>query len=115
MIDLKKVREDIEAYKKICKHKNKKIDVEAILAKDDERKSLQLKIDAMKHEQKELGAKKDYEGAKNLKAEIQKLEETYEKVLAELDKDLLTMPNTALHPDVPIGKDESENVVTKTF
>lgn len=25
------------------------------------------------------------------------------------------MPNTALHPDVPIGKDESENVVVKTF
>lgn len=115
MIDLKKVREDIEGYKKICQYKNKKIDVEAILAKDDERKTLQLKIDELKHEQKELGAKKDYEGAKNLKAEIQKLEETYEKVLAELDKDLLTMPNTALHPDVPIGKDESENVVTKTF
>lgn len=25
------------------------------------------------------------------------------------------MPNTALHPSVPIGKDESENVVVKTF
>ena len=36
-------------------------------------------------------------------------------MVAELDKDLLTMPNTALHPDVPIGKDESENVVSKVF
>ena len=25
------------------------------------------------------------------------------------------MPNTALHPGVPIGKDETENVVVKTF
>ncbi|MEI7919576.1 MAG: hypothetical protein WCH65_05245 [bacterium] len=28
MIDLKKVRDDIEAYKLICQHKNKTIDVE---------------------------------------------------------------------------------------
>ena len=25
------------------------------------------------------------------------------------------MPNTALHPGVPIGKDETENVVVKNF
>ena len=61
MIDLKKVRENIDGYKKICQYKNKHIDVDAILAKDDERKSLQLKIDELKHQQKELGAKKDYE------------------------------------------------------
>ncbi|PJA47859.1 MAG: serine--tRNA ligase [candidate division SR1 bacterium CG_4_9_14_3_um_filter_40_9] len=115
MIDLKKVREDIAGYKKICKHKGKNIDVDGILAKDDERKQLQLQIDGLKHQQKELGTKKDYEGAKNLKAEIQGLEKRYETVVVELDKDLLTMPNTALHPDVPIGKDETENVVTKTF
>jgi len=25
------------------------------------------------------------------------------------------MPNTSLHPDVPEGKDDSENVVVKTY
>jgi seryl-tRNA synthetase len=25
------------------------------------------------------------------------------------------MPNTALHPEVPIGKDETENVVIKEY
>lgn len=115
MIDLKKVREDIEGYKKICTYKNKNIDVTAILARDDERKALQLKIDELKHQQKELWTKKDYEWAKNLKSEIQKIEKDYEMVVAELDKDLLTLPNTRLHKDVPIGKDETENVVVKTF
>lgn len=67
MIDLKKVRDDVEGYKKICQYKNKKIDVEAVLAKDDQRKQLQLKVDTMKFQQKELGAKKDYDGAKALK------------------------------------------------
>ena len=115
MIDLKKVRDDIERYTLICQYKNKKIDVEWILAKDDQRKQLQLQVDTMKFQQKELWAKKDFDGAKALKWEIQWLEQQYEKIVIELNKDLLTMPNTALHPDVPIGKDESENVVVKTF
>ena len=115
MIDLKKVREDIPAYQKICQQKGKKIDVAAILAKDDQRKDLQQRIDASKHQQKELGEKKDYEGAKALKVLIQGLEKEYEAVVAELDKELLKMPNTALDPKAPIGKDETENVVVKTF
>jgi len=115
MIDLKKVRDDIEGYKKICQQKGKKIDVEAILVKDDQRKEFQQKIDAMKFQQKELAAKKDYDGAKALKGEIQWLEEQYETIVKDLNIELLKMPNTALHQDVPIGKDETENVVVKTF
>ena len=115
MIDLKKVRDDIPGYKLICKNKGKNIDVDIILAKDDQRKEFQQKIDAMKFQQRELGNKKDYEGAKALKGEIQELEDQYEKILADLNADLLTLPNTALHKDVPIGKDETENVVVKTF
>ena len=69
----------------------------------------------MKYQQKELAAKKEYDWAKALKWEIQWLESQYEAIIAELDKDLLTMPNTALHPGVPIGTNETENVVIKTF
>ncbi len=115
MIDLKKVRDNVEWYKLICQHKGKKIDVDDILAKDDKRKELQLKVDTMKHQQRELGTKKDFEWAKVLKGKIQVLVDQYQILVAELDKELLTMPNTALHPGVPIGKDETENVVVKTY
>ena len=115
MIDLKKVRDDVAAYKIICQHKGKNIDVDWILAKDDKRKELQQKVDGLKFQQKELAAKKDYEWAKALKLDIQKIEDDYAAILADLEKDLLTMPNTAIHPDVPVGKDESENVVLKEY
>ena len=115
MIDLKKVRDDIEGYKLICQKKGKQIDVEGILMKDDQRKEFQQKIDTLKHQQKELAAKKDYDGAKALKTEIQALEEQYEAVVKALNIELLQMPNTALHPDVPVGKDDSENVVMQTY
>lgn len=115
MIDLKKVRDDIQGYKKICEYKGKNIDVDWILEKDDQRKEFQQKIDAMKFQQKQLAEQKDYDGAKALKWEIQLLEQQYDVIVAQLNKDLLTMPNTSISPEVPIGKDESENVVVKNF
>lgn len=115
MIDLKKVREDITGYKLICQRKGKHFDIDAILALDDKRKALQLEIDQTKAQQKQLAAQKDYEGAKNLKIQIQELESKHTQVDTELKSWLLKMPNTALHPEVPEGKDDSENVVVQNF
>lgn len=115
MIDLKKVREDIAGYKLICQKKGKHFDIDAILALDDKRKALQLEIDQTKAQQKQLATQKDYEGAKNLKIQIQELETQHTQVDAELKSWLLKMPNTALHPEVPEGKDDSENVVVQNF
>ena len=115
MIDLKKVREDIAGYKLICQKKGKCFDIDAILVLDDKRKALQLEIDQTKAQQKQLAAQKDYEGAKNLKIQIQELESQHTQVDTELKSWLLKMPNTALHPEVPEGKDDSENVVVQNF
>jgi len=97
MIDIKKVRENIDAYKQICKNKNKNVDVDLFLKLDDQRREFQKKIDDMKFQQKELGVKKDFDGAKNLKSEIQKLELEYDKIVEEFNKLMLIMPNTSLH------------------
>jgi seryl-tRNA synthetase len=35
-------------------------------------------------------------------------------LVEDLNNELLKMPNTAIHPDAPVGKDDSENIVTKT-
>ena len=113
MIDIKKIREDIDAYKQICKNKNKDVDVDRLLKLDDQRKEFQKKLDDMKFQQKELAAKKDYEWAKALKWEIQEIESEYNLIVEEFDKLILNMPNTSLHPWVPIGRDEIENVVLK--
>lgn len=76
---------------------------------------MQLQLDTIKNQQKKLGEEKKYDEAKALKVEIQALEEKYQGTVKQLDQLLLKMPNTAIHPDVPVGKDESENVVTKTI
>lgn len=113
MIDLNKVREDVEWYKKICVAKNINIDVDFVLSMDDQRKKLQKEIDDLKCQQKKFGEEKKYEEAKALKWEIQEKDSQYQDLVKQLNSQLLKMPNTWLHPNVPIGKDESENVVVE--
>lgn len=112
MIDIKKIRENVDAYKVICKNKNKDVDVDLLLKLDDSRKELQKKLDDMKFQQKEFAAKKNFDWAKNLKAEIQKIEVEYDKIVEEFNKLNLALPNF-YHPNTPIGKNEDENVVIK--
>ena len=113
MIDLRKVREDKAGYQQILEKRNMKIDLEALLSLDDQRKALQLQIDQTKAEQKQLAAQQNYQAAKELKGKIQELESQHTNVTEQLQNQLLKMPNTSLHPDVPAGKDDSENVVVK--
>lgn len=101
MIDLNLVRKDIEGYKKVCKAKNKDINVDKVLQLDDTRKQLQQQIDKLKFQQKEHGKNKEYDQAKTLKTKIQILEEEYNTITTDLKKIHLTMPNF-MHPDTPI-------------
>jgi seryl-tRNA synthetase len=61
MINLNKVRENLQDYKKVCELKHRNIDVDLILDLDDKRKSMQAEIDDLKFQQKELAKKQDYE------------------------------------------------------
>lgn len=114
MIDLKKICENIEWYKLVCKNKNKNVDVDRLIFLDDQRKQQQQKIDEIKFKQKQLAEKKDYEWAKTLKFEIQSLETEYNVVMQEFDSLMLTMPNF-YHPNTPIAKNESGNVVIRNW
>lgn len=61
MIDLKKVRENPEAYQTILQRRGNTLDLDAVLDLDDQRKTLQLQIDQSKAQQKQLAAQQDYE------------------------------------------------------
>ncbi|MDR0282791.1 MAG: hypothetical protein LBI53_05960 [Candidatus Peribacteria bacterium] len=109
MLDLKKVREQLDLYKADLKKRNSTVDVDSILILDDQRKALQQQIDTLKFQQKELASQQDYEGAKTLKIEVQSLETKYEEVVKKLNAQLLTMPQF-LSARVPEGRDETKNV-----
>lgn len=112
MLDIKKIRENLPEYREVIIKKNKNVDVDKLISLDDKRKELQKKIDETKFQQKQLAEKKDYEWAKSLKTEIQTIESEYNSVLDEFNKMMLSMPNF-ISPNVPVWKDDSENVVSK--
>jgi len=113
MIDIKLLRDNPEKVKTACKNKQVRVDIDKILELDKKKRGLIQEIESMKAEQKKMG-KEQIEKAKNLKEEIKSLEPELEKIEKEFNALFLQIPNIPLD-DVPIGKDESENKVIKTW
>ena len=134
MLDLKFIRENPEAVRRGAQLKNIKIDLDALLALDGQRRSVQSKLQDLTTEQnklsKEMGPlmgqlKKEQDPAKKseleqkiqevktrplaIKAEAVALEEQLKVLDPQIEALLLTLP---LPPDedVPIGKSSEENV-----
>ncbi len=113
MIDIQKLRDNLTAYKAMCTHRQLDIDVDQVLALDEKRKTLQLQIDQLKHQQKEHAQQQQYDQAKALKEQIKPTEEEFNQTKKKLQELLYTLPNF-IHPDVPVGKDENENIIIKS-
>jgi len=126
MLDTKLLREDFSNIKTALLKRGFDIDEEKFESIDAQRKSLQVEVENLQSDRNIISAefgkkKKSGENTDDLKAKVDKInlslgnkEEDLNKVLKELNDFLMEIPNT---PDesVPIGKDESENVVIKKF
>jgi len=126
MLDTKLLREDFSNIKTALLKRGFDINQEKFESIDARRKSLQVEVENLQSERNNISAefgkkKKSGENTDDLKAKVDKInlslgnkEEDLNKVLKELNDFLMEIPNT---PDesVPIGKDESENVVIKKF
>ena len=121
MIDIRLVRENPELVAQNAKNKGYDIDVNKLVALDDERRSLQQKVDELRERRnqnssKMRGGKPDQETideGKQIKVELAEHEGSLSSLEEEFFKLWKTIPNMAL-PSVPIGASEDENVVIKT-
>src|SRR3989338_5603157 len=113
MLDIKYIRENPEKVKKACSQKQVVCDIDRILQLDQERKKLLQDIEGLKARQNKLG-KADIAEAQGLKQQIKAQEPVLKSVEENLSVLLLEVPNIPL-PDVPVGKDEKENKVVKTW
>jgi seryl-tRNA synthetase len=122
MLDLKFIRENPDRVKAACVKKRIELDVDRLLAIDQEVRELKRAAETLKAESnarsKEVpklsGADKERTLAllKDLSAKIREAEEGQRAREADLQGYLLRVPNVP-SPDVPDGKDESENVELK--
>lgn len=118
MISLDLLRKYPEKYKAAAKNKNRLVDVDRILVLDEKASELQKKAQVLREKRNNLAklGKKDpntaREEGKKIKVELKILEEEYSKLVKERDELIAFVPNGPL-PEVPVGKDESDNKEVK--
>ncbi|MFC1671917.1 serine--tRNA ligase [Planctomycetota bacterium] len=123
MLALKFIRENVEAVKRAAAVKGEPLDIDALLAKDEERRKLLGEVEKLRNERNEVSKKvgemkKAGEDAGEIIAEVGKvgdrikeLDETLRGVEEDLNAALLTVPNIPAD-DVPEG-DETANELIK--
>ncbi len=114
MLDINFIRENKDLVKKGTKDKgyDPKL-VDQFLAVDKKRRDLIGKTETLRAERNKLG-KDDVEKGRKIKEDLKKLEPELSKIETELKELLYQIPNLSAK-DVPVGKDESENVEIKKW
>ena len=124
MLDLNFIREHPDQVREALVKLNTEAPLDAILELDAERRELLQAVEALRAERnivsKEIGRLKESAARQAKIAEmrqvgerIQALDDRLRRVEEALHEALLQMPNMP-HPSVPVGPDESHNVVVRT-
>ena len=112
MFDIKQIREHKSEVLKGIQAKGFKADIDFILNIEEERGVLRKKIEKLNAERKKIASEKDIEKGRKIKADLTDIENE-EKMLTEKFDDMVRkLPNLPL-PEVPVGKDERDNVVLR--
>ncbi len=120
MLDLKFIREHVEAVAENARNRGVDVDVGIVVELADRRSALMQELNELRQQQnrlaKSVGKERDPEAREGLIAESRSTKERIpekEGELAEVEgrlrEEMVGIPNMT-HPDAPIGKDDSENV-----
>ncbi len=124
MLDIHFIRENVDLIKEGARKKHITVDIDRLIAVDDERKSIRQELDAKRAEQNRAsfnivnikGEEKDklLESLRLLKDGMAELEERLAKVMEEWQALMLCVPNI---PDmtVPEGDSDADNVEVRTW
>ena len=115
MLDIKFVRENLEEVrKKIATKSQFKCDVDKVLKLDEEKRSLQGRIEMLRAEQNKVSKDRgNITRGKEIKKMIKDLEPQFLDAEENFKVEAVKLPNIP-SDDVPVGKDESDNKVIKT-
>ncbi len=122
MLDRTILREDPEKVRWALDVKGVDVDLDAVLATDEEWRELKAEGDSLRHERNEVSrtigelkregkeekAQEAIERSSEMKKALQTVEERADELEARLDRALLELPQIP-HESVPVGEDEADN------
>jgi len=126
MFDLRFVRKNIGIIKDTLQKRQSELNIEDFIQWDEKRRSILGEVEKLKAERNKLSeeisrrkkAKEDtlpiIDQLKQLSEKIKVLDEELASIQRDIHQFLISLPNIP-HSSVPVGKDESENVVVKTW
>ncbi|MBU0980427.1 MAG: serine--tRNA ligase [Nanoarchaeota archaeon] len=129
MLDIRLFREDPDKVRKdLMKRKDKgKLGwVDKIIGLDKEGRKVQQDVDKLRHERNEVSKKinelkkkdkdpkKELVRAKEIPAELKALEEKQQALSSDITYFLMRIPNI-MHPSVPVGDDDTQNEVIRSW
>ena len=126
MLDIKVIRTETERVKKALARRKEVVDIDALLALDNERREALFEVEKKKNAQNEESKKipvlkkegKDvsalFEDMKKLSAEIKEYDEKIRNLDEQINKVMLTIPNIPAD-DVPEGETDEDNVEVRKF
>jgi seryl-tRNA synthetase len=120
MVDLKFIKENLEAVKENIRNRHMEADAELVVRLYDERNALIAQVDALRGQRNENAQRMKgkltpeernalIEEGKALKSRIAELEEKLEQKEKQLYREASKIPNMA-HPDAPVGKEDKDNL-----
>ncbi len=117
MHNLKEIRKDFNTFKKSLEKRSIDIDLGQIEDLDKKNRELIQEKETLEKEKKEISKSKDkslFEKSKEISSNLEKIIDQQKKVKENLDSLLSNIPNIP-HNDVPLGKDENDNVEINKF
>jgi seryl-tRNA synthetase len=123
MLDINFIRENPQKVKEACEKKQVKINVDKLLDLDEKKRELMTEMETLRAEQNKISrGGKDLPvqagnnvlitQAREIKEKIKLIEPELKTIELELNDFLGTLPNIPFE-DVPVGKDDSDNVVLR--
>ena len=112
MHNLKEIRKNFSEFSKSLEKRIVNIDFSNLKKLDEVNRKLIQEKETLEKEKKEISKSKDeslFKKSKEISTELEKVSEKQRHIKTELDVILSNIPNIP-HPDVPNGKDESDNI-----
>ncbi len=121
MIDIELIRSNPEHIREIAAQKKVSVDVDELLRLDQKRRELQTQLDEIQRQRNELAksrsgkpTEEQLQQGRSLKETAAELEQELSSVTAAFLPLMGQVPNIP-SPDTPVGKDESANVVLRSW
>ncbi len=119
MLDLRFIRDNSDLVREAIASRQDTTSLDEILELDSERRQKILELEDLRHQRRESARerktdKESTEEARDLRTMIRDLEGEVRNLDSQLEELLLQVPNIP-HPSAPVGKDEDDNVIVRSW